>query len=340
MNIIHIGLGIQGKHWMSFVRRHPDVTPLGYVDPDSSALQWVKTNFPELSCSQDLEALSHKISADAAIIAGTPWLRATHAIKALEAGLTVLVEAPFATSLTDAARVLDVSRRTGKLLLVAAPSDTIPGDSMLRRLLDSKRVGTITHVSWIDRRSVSSEEDASVPYSHLVSVGVHHFERLRRILRADPVSLIARCNRSAWSPYQHGSTTEAFVKMENNIHFQYFGSLTSRQNEHILWIEGDKGVLKVENSRIWWRKLGWRFFVPLSLRRFSLQEPVQDSESLLSQLDAGVRGDLGSRTNNEGSLRLVTTLETVMQSDKNGEVVEIPQLPSALKVAGGSLATA
>src|SRR5262249_1191411 len=161
MNIIHMGLGTRGKYWLSIVRQRSDVTSVGHFDPESSGLDWLKTNFPKLPYGQDLEALLNKVNAEAAIIAGTPWLRAAHAIRALEAGLTVLVEAPFATNLSDVARVLDVSRRTGKLLLVTAPSDTIPGGSMLRRLLDGKKVGAITHVSWIDRRSVSSEEQAS-----------------------------------------------------------------------------------------------------------------------------------------------------------------------------------
>src|SRR5262245_31244267 len=282
---------------MSILPRHAEAKLVGCIDPEPSALDWAKANFPNLSCSQDLQEILGKTKADAVIISGVPWLRAAQTIKSLEAGLSVLTEFPFATSLADAVRVLDASRRTGKPLLVAAQTDA-SGVTILRRLLDKKKVGTVTHVSWIDRRSVSTEEKASVSYSQLVSVGVHHLGRLRQILGTDPMSLMARCSRSPWGHFQYGSTTEAFVKMKNSIHVQYHGSLGSR-DEQTLWIEGDKGVLKAEKSRIWWRKLGWKFFLPLSPRKSSLDAPIQEPELLLSQLAAAVRGELRSRPPDE-----------------------------------------
>ena len=331
MNIIHIGLGNRGKRWILTARENPNLVSVGCVDPDSSALDWVRTHFPKVPYGTDLHTVLYKVNADAAVIAGSPWVRAGETIKALEAGLAVLAEFPFAMSLTDAARVLDVSQSTGKPLLIAG-SGTIPCVSVLRGLLDDKKLGAITHVSWIDHRFVSSEAEASVPYSQLVSIGVNHLQALRQILGTDPVSLISRCSRSSWSQYQHGSTTEAFVRMQNGIHVQYHGSLTSNQNEHILFVEGDKGALKAEKSRVWWRKRGWRFFLPLSLRKFSLQELWQP-DSLLTQLGAGVRDELPSNTSDEDNLQMIATLEAVMKSDKTGKVVEIPSVPTALKVA-------
>jgi hypothetical protein len=61
--------------------------------------------------------------------------------------------------------------------------------------------------------------------------GIHHFDSLRRVLGVNPVSLMARCSRAPWSAYRHGSTTEALLEMEHNIHVQYHGSLTSNRNE-------------------------------------------------------------------------------------------------------------
>lgn len=41
MDIIHIGLGVRGRHWLEIVRDDPRVISVGCVDPELSALGWV-----------------------------------------------------------------------------------------------------------------------------------------------------------------------------------------------------------------------------------------------------------------------------------------------------------
>jgi len=57
MNIIHIGLGVRGKHWLEIVRDHPHSTSVGCVDPEASALDWTRTHFPSLrnACYANVE---------------------------------------------------------------------------------------------------------------------------------------------------------------------------------------------------------------------------------------------------------------------------------------------
>jgi predicted dehydrogenase len=304
------------------------------VDSEVAALAWVKARFPHLkdACYQEPDQAFREIAADAVIIASPPALHASHAIGALEAGLTVMLEKPFATSLADAAQVVKAARRADRAVMVAQNYRYARCESTLQHLVRQGRVGTVSHVSCIDRRSRPAQGNflAQIDYPQVLDVGAHHFDSLRSMLGVNPVRVIARCSKVPWSEYQHGSTTEALLEMEHNVHVQYHGSLTSNRHEHALWIEGDKGVLWTDRSRLWWRKRGWRFFLPIGARKVpagdALKYPREGTETLLNQLKAAVVEKRLPETNGEDNLWTLSMIEAVMLSDETGTTVSIADL--------------
>jgi predicted dehydrogenase len=337
MNVIHIGLGVRGRHWVDIVRDAPESTSVGCVDPEPSALEWAKTQSPNLknACYQDLDKALKSIKADAAIIASPPALHGAHAVRALEAGLAVMIEKPFASNLEEAVRVVEASRRTGWPIMVAQNYRHAPCERTLQQLMREDKVGTITHVSCVDRRSRPATDNylARVDYAQVLDVGAHHFDSLRSILGVNPVSVMARCSKAPWSEYQHGSTTQALLEMGSNIHVQYYGSLTSNRYEHALWIEGDKGVLWTDRARVWWRKRGWRFFLPLRLRKVpkgdALKYPREGTATLLDQLQAAATRKQQPETNGEDNLWTLSMIEAAILSEKTGKTVRVADLFSA-----------
>src|SRR5262245_47849402 len=267
MKVVHIGLGESGRHWLEVIRARSDVNSVGAVDPDGAALAWMRSHFPALgnACYADLDQGLEKIRADAAIIASPAPQRARHAIRALEAGLAVMIETPFAGSLAEAARVMEAARSADRVVVVVQAQRHALGATALRQLVQEGRVGTVTHVTWVDRRVLLSRnlELVDGDYWQLRGVAAHHFEGLRAILAANPVSVMARCGKAPGSEQRHGLTTEALLEMERNIHVHYYGSLISNRREDMLWIEGDAGVLRTDGGRIWWRKRGWPVFLPV-----------------------------------------------------------------------------
>lgn len=334
MNIVHVGLGIRGRHWLDIVRDCPVGTSVGCVDPEASALDWVKTDFSHLknACYEDLEKALKDLEADAVIIASPPALHATHAIMALEAGLAVMIEKPFAGSLAEAAQVVDAAQRTGRPLMVAQNYRYARCERTLRECVGEGKVGRIRHVSCVDRRMRPAKGNflARVDYPQVLDVGAHHFDSLRSILGVNPVTVMARCGNTPWSEYRHGSTTEAVIEMEHDVHVQYYGSLTANCYEHELWIEGDKGVLWTDRSRIWWRKRGWKFFVPIRPRKIpagdALRYPREGTATLLSQLQASVIEGRPPETNGKDNLWSLSMVEAAITSDKTGKRVSVAEL--------------
>src|SRR5262249_17314745 len=215
MNIIHVGLGMRGRHWLEIVRDYPDGTSVGCVDPQAPALDWVKSHFPNLRevCYDDLEKALKNIKADAAIISSPPAFHATHAIRALEAGLAVMIEKPFSLSVAEGARIVEASRRTRSPVMVGQTYPFRRFSQTLRKLLREEKVGTVTHVSYVDRRARPAQGNflSQVEYAQLLDVGTDHFDSLRSMLGVNPVRVIARCGKVPWSGYRHGSTTEGIL---------------------------------------------------------------------------------------------------------------------------------
>lgn len=334
MNIIHIGLGVRGRHWLEIVNDDPGSTSVACVDPDESALDWAKTHFPKLrnACYQRLEDALNEVKANAAIIASPPRFHASDASKALEAGLPVMVEKPLATSLFEGAQVVRLSHRTGRGIMVAQNYRYGRCEQTLRHLMQAGRVGTITHVSCIDRRERPAKGNflSHADYSQVLDVGCHHFDSLRSILGVNPVTVTARCSKAPWSAYQHGSTTEAYVEMERNINVQYYGSLTSNGYDHSLRIEGNKGVLWTDRHRVWWRKRGGRFFIPMRLHKVpsgdALKYPREGTATLLDQFKAIAVGGRVPETNGEDNLWTLSMIHAAMLSDQTGKRVRIVNL--------------
>jgi predicted dehydrogenase len=334
MNVIHIGLGVRGRRWLEIVRGCPDMKSVGCVDPDVVALNWVRTHFPDHrhTCYEKLEEALGHVKADAGIIASSPALHTDQAIQALEAGLAILIEKPFAVSLAQARQVVEASRRAGRPVIVAQNYHDTRCEQTVRQLLHGGKVGTITHVSCVDRRlcplpgNVPNQADCA----QLLEVGAHHLDSLRRILGVNPVSVMARCSKAPWSTYQHGSTTEALLEMERNIHVQYHGSLTANRGEHTLWIEGERGVLWTDGSHLWWRKRGWRFFLPMRARKIpAVDAPKYTGEDMticLNRLRAAVGEKQSPQAGGDDHLWTLATVEAVMLSDKTGKAVRIDDL--------------
>ena len=331
MNIIHVGLGIRGRHWLEIVRDYAAATSVACVDPRAPALDWVKTHFPALwhACYEDLEKALKEIGADAAIISSPPAFHSTHAIMALKAGLAVMIEKPFATSLAEGARIVEVSRQTRRPVMVAQNYRYRRIERTLQELLRDRKAGTIAQVNYMDHRARPAQENflSQVEYAQVLDVGAHHFDSLRSMLGVNPVRVMARCGKAPWSAYVHGSTTEASLEMEDNVNIQYYGALTSNRYESALWIEGDKGVLRADQSHVWWRKRGWRFFLPVRLAKIppgdALKYPREGTATLLDQLDKAVRLRKVPETNGQDNLWTLSMVEAAMLSDKTGKVVNI-----------------
>jgi len=325
MRVLHIGLGISGRQWLDFVRDHHGIESTACVDPRPEALDAIKRHLPNLRavCFSRLDEALERVTADAAIVMSRFDARGTDVIAALRRGMPVLVEAPVAPTVRQTIETLTTARSADKTVVIAHPSRFERVERTLRQLIGGGRLGPITHVSCIDRRSRSMPHQIPADGMHqqLVGVAAHHFDSLRAILGLKPATVIARVTGD------RGSRTEALLEMEGNIHVQYHGSLVSNRNEFDLWIEGHHGVLWTDGARISWRKRGWPVFVPIRFHRSDRGQYSSASAAiLLQQLKDAAIGTPLSPSSLEDHVWTISMIDAAARSHQSGRRVGISEL--------------
>jgi predicted dehydrogenase len=103
----------------------------------------VHADLPQVHVVPSVEDLLQEPGIDLVIVSSPDALHADHAIAALRAGKHVLIDKPFATSLAEARRVVQVSEATGRVL-TAFQNRRWDGDFLtLQALLSDGRLGDV-----------------------------------------------------------------------------------------------------------------------------------------------------------------------------------------------------
>ncbi len=335
VRILQVGAGIRGKHWAGFVDDHPDFTCVGFVDPDAAALEALRERFPAEGkvFLRDLDEALASTEADAALIVSPSALHADHSCQALEAGLTVMVEKPLATSIEEAERVLATARGTGRTVMVAENYRYWPSERTVRQLVAEGRIGRIDSATLVDRRHMPSHTEgpwlARIEYPQLQEIAVHHFDSLRAFFSRAPSSLSAHVWNPAWSDYSHGAVSQVHLDLEG-VRVEYLGTLSSHRFSFDLRVEGEGGSIWTNRKYVAWRPAGSRFFRPV--RRVDVPPgdeasyPKGGTTSLLNALRDAVVDGTEPETSGSDNIWNVAMIEAAKRSDREGRTVSIEEV--------------
>jgi predicted dehydrogenase len=335
IKILQCGAGIRGNHWAQFIREHPDVECIGVVDVDPAALDRIKAAIQNDSCRYftDLDEALGAVQADAAHIVSPSSLHAAQAIRCMEAGLTVMVEKPFGTSVAEAQSILERAQALGKQVIVAENYRFFPAERTVRKLLRDGFLGVLDHATLTDRRHMPSRTEgpwlAALDYPQLQEVAIHHFDSLRSFFAPMPSRVAARVWNPPWSDYRHGANTEALLDF-GAVRVQYVGTMLSHRFGFSLWIEGENGALWTNRRHVAWRPKGSRWFRPIR----NLKVPPGDEKkypqggttSLLNSLRDAVVSGTSAETRGEDNIWTVAMVEAARLSDQEQRTVEIAEV--------------
>ena len=335
IKIIQIGAGIRGRHWVEFVKHHPDVECIAIVEPDAASLEKAKGLLPASGCRffQDIGEALNNVKADAALVVSPSATHADVSIRCLDAGLTVMVEKPLAVTVEEGRRVLERARSVGRQVIVAENYRFWPAERTIKRLLDEKFLGVIDNAIMIDRRHQPSRVEGpwfgQIEYPQLQEIATHHFDSLRGFFGAHPHSVNVRVWNPAWTDYKHGANTEALIDF-GHMQVQYVGTLLSHRYGFSMWIEGEKGVLWTNRKFVMWRPGSSRWFRPI----FNDKVPQGDEKpypkggttSLLNSLRDAVLNGARAETRGEDNIWTVAMVEAGKLSDRERRTVALPEV--------------
>ena len=150
-----LGINFDHMHMGDLLRQvaeHPDAEIAGVFDPDRARMQSAIANFaiPENRVFTDLETCLSNTEADLAIICSATAEHASYVEKIAPHGLSILVEKPFAASVSEARRMIKAMEGTGRRLAINWPLAWYPSHNTAKRLVDEGAIGDLIEVHYYD----------------------------------------------------------------------------------------------------------------------------------------------------------------------------------------------
>jgi predicted dehydrogenase/predicted AlkP superfamily phosphohydrolase/phosphomutase len=336
IKIIHIGVGGRGRHWLDYVAAHPDFTAVACVDVVDKALESARQapGQEHGKFFNSVEQAFAETTADAALITSPSFLHAEHALKALDAGLAVMVEKPFGCNLEEGIAVVERAHATGRPVLVAENYRFFQAERTVRHMLDEGIAGRISAAICIDRRDQPSHTQGpwvkSMAQPFLSEISVHHFDSFRYLFDRQPVSMAVTAYNPIGSDYDGCAAVNGFLELEGGFSVQYSGTLVATRYEYSLWVEGDKGDIWTDRRRVWWRPKGSRFFRPVKLvpvpKGDEERYPKAGTVSLLNQFRDAVLIGKVPETSGEDNLWTLAMVEAGIRSTTENRKVQISEV--------------
>jgi glucose-fructose oxidoreductase len=143
-----LGVSFDHMHMGDLLRQvaeHADAEIAGIFDPDRSRMAAAIAAFgiPEERVFTDLEACLANTEADLAILCAATAAHADYVEKIAPHGLNVMIEKPFAANVSDARRIIEAMRPTGRKLAINWPLAWVPAHVTAKRLLDEGAIGEL-----------------------------------------------------------------------------------------------------------------------------------------------------------------------------------------------------
>jgi predicted dehydrogenase len=235
LRLIQVGVGGFGTSWASdIVPSVPGVELVAAVDPDPEALTRIQTKTPlrAADCFSSLDEALDARDVDAVLVTASLAAHVPSALTALEAGKHVLMEKPFAPSLTEAQRAIAAATQGGLILQISQNYRFMPAVRCVTSLITGGEYGEIDTV-YVDFRRFDNTEPPGdhrhyhFPQPMVVDMAIHHFDLMRLVTGREPVEVYCRSWNPTWSKFDEPAETMAIVRMEGDVMVSYRGSWLS-----------------------------------------------------------------------------------------------------------------
>ncbi len=139
-----IGCGYWGAKHLRVLSTLPGIREVVAIDRDEFRLARARGVSPGIKTETDLERVLHRL--DALVIATPAHTHAEIGRRAIEVGVSVLIEKPMATTLDDAEMLVSAAASAGRTLMVGHTFEYNPAVVALRRLIASGDLGDVYYI--------------------------------------------------------------------------------------------------------------------------------------------------------------------------------------------------
>jgi predicted dehydrogenase len=233
LRLVLAGLGARGRYWRTVIEREPRAIAVGFVDPSPAARAAFADLEPGVPAFADLAEAVAAVGPDALVLATPPDTRDAHLDLACAQRLPLLVEKPLALDLATATRYVEQAERAGVPLMVGLNFRYLDVTRQTVRLLAEGAVGRaefarFTYERWRDgHRPGINRYPLTMVHPMLWEQSIHHFDLLRFVYGAEPVSIYARTFNPSWSMYDDDANVSALFAFDGGLTVNYQGTWQS-----------------------------------------------------------------------------------------------------------------
>lgn len=333
MNCIITGLGGRGLHWTRQLRQRKDCAIAAFVEPAeanrSRAIQ--QHEVPEERIFGSLDEALERVEADFVLDVTPPAVHLEITERAFAAGLHVLGEKPLSDDFAVARRMVESGDRAGVKHMITQNYRFGACPRTTRQKLAEGIIGKPGqcdirfYMPWAD---LPGSHYVTQPYMLINDMMVHHFDMLRYVLGADPVSVQALTWNHPWG-WHAGDAAHAIVfEFPEGLmatHVSVGCAVGSRTTWNGDWrIEGPGGSLDWEADRMWHVHL---HRTPERTREeiFPLAVPPPE-QAILDEFFAAIREDREPECSARDNLKSLAMVFAAIRSAQEGRRVQLSEV--------------
>ncbi len=326
LKIIQVGVGGMGAFWVNVVYGSSDWEAAAYVDINEEMLQKAaaKCDMPEDRCYTDLDKALREVKADALLDITPPMFRAEVCLKAFKAGLPVLSEKPLADTMENALKIVEEADKRNLPYAVAQNYRFNPRPRTIRKLLDEKKFGDLGYAGVVFQKGPKFPGSfrLTMDYPLVIDMSIHHFDLMRYMFNADPVTIYAKSWKPDWSWFEKDPSAAIIIEMTNGMIVHYFGSWVAQGNE-TPW-NGDWRIQCSQGGIYWLDDKVYSSSDPMS----KTEEKLVDMELIgqayiLDEFAKVLREGKTPETEGKDNLNSLAMVFSAVDSIKKGKMVEV-----------------
>jgi predicted dehydrogenase len=272
-----VGTGNRAVAHLAILKFLPGFRVVALTDPTPENLDRAATMAPGAATYSDYrKMLAERKDIDAVVVITPSFLHAEVTVAALEHGLPVLSEKPMATTIDDANRMIEASRKANKLLYIGFQKRLVPVTSKMQELVAAGEIGQIEMVSghlfrgdwnprswkYIDPKTGKSTNWRYLTHtegSALLEDGIHEIDCLNWIIGGRVAHVTASGGNNVYKDRETVDHVAAIVDYESGVKFSFqlslFAPNAGPEGRRMVLI-GSEGVMYPEGNRVAIRKRG------------------------------------------------------------------------------------
>ncbi len=335
VRLIQVGMGGWGQSWATrVVAQNKAVEPVAWVEIDPVALESVRQRLglPTERCFLSLDEALARVDADAVLITASLPGHVPNAATALQAEKHVLMEKPFAPTVSEARLLVELAESRGRVLMISQNYRYAPAVRKVIDLVREQVIGSIGSVNIDFRRYANTAPIETNRHYHiweplLADMAIHHFDLMRAVLGQEPKQIYCQTWNPPWSHFDQPPSGTMTISFDSGAVVSYRGSWVSpgpQTNWAGDWrMDGERGELV-------WTSRGDQpdrvLLRPLSKRPRAVKLPeleYLDRAGCLHAFVQAVRSGEAPETSGRNNLHTLAFMLAAIEAARTGLPVEI-----------------